>query len=97
MKTSGDQAMHMIRAFVLGAMALTVGTAASAETPTLPSTGQTTAAPSLLENSQRSEQQSRPLFTIGGVEVHLWAPVEQPYDSHMNRTAAANPMWESGE
>jgi hypothetical protein len=94
MITPGDQAMNVIRTIALGAMALMVATAASAQTrssPT-PSASQVMGAPA---NPQRNE--SRPLFTIGGLEVHVWAPRERPYDAHMNQTAAADPMWEAGE
>ena len=31
--------------------------------------------------------------TIGHLEVHLWAPMELPYDANMNRTFAADPVW----
>jgi hypothetical protein len=35
----------------------------------------------------------RHLFSIGNLPVGVWAPVEPPYDSRANRTAAANPAW----
>jgi hypothetical protein len=40
-----------------------------------------------------SLQESPPLFRIGGLPVHLWAPVPPPYDSSANRNLAADPVW----
>jgi hypothetical protein len=43
--------------------------------------------------SPRSETQSAPQFTIGGVGVHVWAPLEQHYNSGANRDPAGEPPW----
>ena len=37
--------------------------------------------------------QSRPLFKIGGLPVHVYAPVEPPYNAAANRNLAADPLW----
>jgi hypothetical protein len=38
--------------------------------------------------------ESQPLFNLGGVGVHVWAPVESPYDSHANTNLAH--VWGAG-
>ena len=43
-----------------------------------------------------SDQQSRPLFTIGGLPVRAWAPVEPHYNAAANRNLAADPLWGPG-
>jgi len=75
--------------------AITLATIASAQAqnPQVPSQDQTTTAPALVPNPTPNPPQSRPLFTIGHFEVHLWAPVEPPYDANDNRNQAANPVW----
>jgi hypothetical protein len=35
----------------------------------------------------------KPLFTVGGFGVYLWAPVAPPYDASNNRNFAANSVW----
>jgi hypothetical protein len=37
--------------------------------------------------------QSRPLFKIGALPVHVHAPVEPPYNAAANRNLAADPLW----
>jgi hypothetical protein len=37
-----------------------------------------------------------PLFTIGGVEVRVWAPVEPPYNAEANGNLAARDIWSAG-
>jgi hypothetical protein len=87
------------RAAMVGATVLVAAAVASAhaQSPQVPDTGGQTIAPTVPAPPLAGEAGSRPLFTIGKLEVHLWAPVEATYDAHMNHTAAANPMWESGE
>jgi hypothetical protein len=43
-----------------------------------------------------SDLQSRPLFTIGGLPVRVWAPVEPHYNAAANRNIAADPLWGPG-
>jgi hypothetical protein len=40
-----------------------------------------------------SAPQSQPLFTIGELGVHVWAPVESPYDSHANTNLATGSLF----
>jgi hypothetical protein len=83
---------------IMGASALMVATIVSAQAqgPAVPNTSQTTAAPVPAQNPQGTVQQSVPLFTIAGVPVRVWAPIEPSYDPNMNRTAAEGPMWDAG-
>jgi hypothetical protein len=96
--------MRMINSAVVGAtlwgasvLGAVTGTPAQAQAPQVPAAGQVTMAPAVPAPPLAGEAQSRPLFTLGKLEVHLWAPVEASYDAHMNHTAAANPMWGSAE
>jgi hypothetical protein len=87
--------MNTIGIAVLSAAALMVATTGSAlaQNPASPNSSQVMRTPSFPPEPQRSVPQSRPLFTIGGVEVHGWAPVEQPYNANANRNLAADPLW----
>ena len=89
--------MNMIRAAVLGVTVLMAATAvpALAQSPQLPNTSGMTQAPGIAGAPQQSERQSRPLFTIGGLEVHMWAPVEPYYNANINRPLAEVPLWDN--
>jgi hypothetical protein len=50
---------------------------------------------SIQGNVEDNAPEGQPLFTIGGLGVHVWAPVESPYDSHANGSLAG-PMGEGG-
>ena len=40
--------------------------------------------------------QTSSLFTIGGFEVHLWAPVAPPYNAEANGHLATRDIWSAG-
>jgi hypothetical protein len=86
----------VVVAYVL--MGMNAGASAQRVTPApLPSTpaaSQTLQAPYAPRNPDRSAAQSSPLFRIGQVPVVLWAPVQPPYNSKVNRSQAANPLWD---
>lgn len=84
------------RIFGASALMVTMIASAQAQSPAVPSATQTTEAPVPLANPAGTAQQSAPLFTIAGVPVRVWAPIEPSYDPNMNRTAAQGPMWEAG-
>lgn len=90
--------MNKIAAMAFTISALMVATVATtqAQTPRVPGTSQTTQAPFVPPAPEPSGPQPHTLFKIAGVPVHVWAPVEAPYDANMDRTAAANPIWEAG-
>ena len=48
------------------------------------------------DGSGRDEPRSPPLFTLGGVDVRVWAPVEPHYSGDANRDPAAEPLWGAG-
>ena len=85
--------------------ALMLATAASAQVKkpaadpppkSVSAASQTVMARPVLTNPDASVTRPPALFKIGNVPLGLWAPVEPPYDAHMNRTQAANPVWEEG-
>jgi hypothetical protein len=41
-------------------------------------------------------QQKAPLFTLGGAEVRVWAPVAPPYNAEANGNLAARDIWGAG-
>jgi hypothetical protein len=91
----GDQAMDTIGGVILGATLFAAG-AAYAQSPSRPdqSGSAVTQAPYYYPTPPlQGESQRRPLFTFGGVNVDVWAPVEPPYDPHIDRSAAADPFW----
>ncbi|HEX3575886.1 MAG TPA: hypothetical protein VHU42_14890 [Rhodopila sp.] len=83
--------------FTVSALLMATVATTRAETVRIPSTSETTQNPLVPPAPQSNGPQSRTLFKIAGVPVHLWAPVEAPYDANMDRTAAANPIWEDGD
>ena len=88
---------------MLGAAALVIGTVGApvgtawAQSPQGSGFNQETTAPALRGRPQDGLPESRPLFSIGKLEVHIWAPMEPYYDANMNRNAAANPIWGEAE
>jgi hypothetical protein len=46
--------------------------------------------------SLRDEPGSSPLFTIGGMGVRVWAPVEPHYNGEANRDPTAESLWGPG-
>jgi hypothetical protein len=82
---------------VVGASALILATAGPAGAQ---NSASDQSEPAPMESAQGTVEDnapdSQPLFTIGGVGVHVWAPVESPYDSRANGSLAGGPMWEGG-
>jgi hypothetical protein len=46
--------------------------------------------------SGRDDRQSRPLFTLGGLGVRVWAPLERHYNVEANRNLAGQSIWDAG-
>jgi hypothetical protein len=63
--------------------------------PPAAGTSQTTLAPFVQQGPDLGPDQTHPLFSIGHLPVLVWTPVEQSYNSRMNRSAASNPLWEA--
>jgi hypothetical protein len=81
-------------------MALTAGANAQNRAPVPvspppPGASQTTLAPFVQQGLDQGSDQTHPLFSIGHLPVLVWTPVEQSYNSRMNRSAASNPLWEA--
>jgi len=85
--------MRPIGVAAAAAVILATIASAQAQNPQNPSQDQITSAPAIVPGSAPNQSESRPLFTIGNFEVHLWSPVEPPYDAHNNMNQAANPVW----
>ncbi|HEY4044331.1 MAG TPA: hypothetical protein VGM32_21135 [Rhodopila sp.] len=60
-----------------------------------PGANQTLQAPYTPRNPNLGPGEAHPLFTIGREPVVVWAPVEPPYSSKMNRSQAGNPVWDT--
>lgn len=95
--------MKTLGAAVLGASVLMLATGAFAQ-PQRSVQGQNPKAATVHKveqtqaiqgNDTSGTQQSTPLFTLGNVGVHLWAPVEPSYNANANRNLAADPLWEA--
>ncbi len=90
--------MNRMGAVVLGASGLMAATidAGWSRGAAVPNASQATPTQSVPAVTESIAPQSTPLFTLRGMTVYLWAPVEPTYDANMNRNSAANPLWESG-
>lgn len=90
--------MNKISLVVLVAVASMAVASAQAQMPGNPEdNSQMTVAPAQSFENQENREQSRPLFTFGGIEAHVWAPLEAPYNSKMNRSRAEDPLWSQGD
>ena len=90
--------MNRIIAVVFGVLAVAGATAAYGQerNPQMPSASDIIGPVSGGIESERSDRQSLPLFTFGGLEVRVWAPVEPHYSSEANRNLADQPFWGAG-
>ncbi|MDR3534894.1 MAG: hypothetical protein P4L71_00215 [Acetobacteraceae bacterium] len=87
--------MNTISTAAFGAFVIMAASAAHGQQPDVDMSATSrmdTARPDLTVVAPQSAQQSRPLFMLGSVEVHLWAPIQLPYDPHANRNFAADPF-----
>ena len=48
------------------------------------------------QSASAGAPQTRPLFAIGRVGVHVWAPVPPPYNAEANGDLAARYLWGAG-
>jgi hypothetical protein len=58
--------------------------------PQAPGVGQVTE-PGLVPGQE--DRQSRRLFTLDGLDVHVWAPLEPHYSAEVNRNPAGQTIW----
>jgi hypothetical protein len=87
--------MHPIMAVALGGLAVMVASTANSQerNSPMPYTGQAYGTGSAADGAARDEPPSRPLFTVGGLDVHVWAPAEPHYNGDADRDPAAEPLW----
>jgi hypothetical protein len=90
--------MHPIMAVALSGLAVMVASTANSQerSSPMPDTGHAYGIGSAADGAARDEPRSPPLFTAGGLEVHVWAPVEPHYNGDANRDPAAEPLWHAG-
>jgi hypothetical protein len=62
----------------------------------LPDTGQALGIGSTADGAAQDEPQSRPLFTVGNLDIRVWAPVKLHYNPDANRNLAGEPPWTRG-
>jgi hypothetical protein len=87
--------MNRLVAVALCASALMAATVDDGRTREAPRPSQ--AAPNQsIQAVTGSASQSTPLFKIGGMTVHIWAPVEPTYNANANRNLSGDALWESG-
>ena len=89
--------MKRTGAAVLGLFAVMVatGVSAAAQSPQTPGISHEVTGSSVASGTEGSVPQSHTLFTIAGVGVSVWAPVEPFYNGNANRNLAADPLWEA--
>jgi hypothetical protein len=87
--------MNPIMTAALGSLALLAASAAYAQQRNSPAAGASYVfgAGPASGGSPVDAPGSSPLFTIGGVGVHVWAPVEPHYNGEANRDPAAESLW----
>jgi hypothetical protein len=62
----------------------------------MPDTGHAYGLGYAADGAARNEPRSNPLFTVGGMDVRIWAPVEPHYNSDADRDPAAESFWHAG-
>jgi hypothetical protein len=90
--------MHPIMAVAFGGLAAIVASTANAQEPSSPilDTGHAIGIGSAADNAAPDQPPSRPLFTVGNLDVRIWAPMEPHYNGDANRDAAAESLWAPG-
>ena len=87
--------MNRCIAVVFGVVAVAGAATANGQElyPQPPGVGQVTAPGSV---SGRDDRQSRRLFTLDGLDVRVWAPLEPHYNAESNRNLAGQTIWGAG-
>jgi hypothetical protein len=90
--------MNRILAIACGGLAVVVASNAhgQARSSPPPVPGYVAGVGSSADGSVRSEPRPTPMFTFGDLDVHIWAPVEPPYNGDANRDPAGVPFWSAG-
>jgi hypothetical protein len=90
--------MNRVLAVAFGGLVMLVAAAAYGQEPNSPAAdpGYVFGIGPGAGGSAQDELPSPPLFTIGGLDVRMWAPVEPHYNGAANRDPAAEPFWNGG-
>jgi hypothetical protein len=90
--------MNRIVAVVFSVIVVAGATAAYGQerNPQVPGAAQVTGIGPAGAGPQEGERQSRLLFTFGGTNVRIWAPVERHYNAKANRNLAKQTIWGAG-
>jgi hypothetical protein len=90
--------MHRIIAIAFGGVAVVAASTALGQERSSPAadTSNVFGVGPAADGSARDEPRSRPLFTLGGLDVRVWAPVEPHYNGDANRDPAAESLWGAG-
>ena len=85
-------------AIAFGAFVALAAAAAHGQEPSPPDvdSGYVFGRGSAVDGSARGGAQSPALFTIGGMNVRVWAPMEPHYNTEADRDPAAEPLWGAG-
>jgi hypothetical protein len=91
--------MNQVLAVALGAMAVVAASPAHGQersAPT-PDKGYVLGVGSSADGSARDHPRSSPpLFTFGGLDVRVWAPVKPHYNAAANPNPAGQALWGAG-
>jgi len=90
--------MNRNLAVAFGGLVILAAAAAYGQEPNSPAadTSNVFGAGSAADGSAWEEPQSPTLFTIGGLDVHIWTPVEPHYNGEADRDPAGEPFWNAG-
>jgi len=85
--------MNIAGALILGSSVAVMTTAALGQERMLPPAGADRQIGAASNPVPPEPGRSPPLFKIGGLSVHVWAPVEPDYNAEANRNLAADQLW----
>jgi hypothetical protein len=90
--------MNRILTLAFGGIALVAASTAYGQEPgsQIPNAGYMFGLGPDVNGSGQSEQRSLPLFTLGELDIHVWAPMQPHYNANANRDPAAEPFWNGG-
>jgi hypothetical protein len=90
--------MNQVCAVAFSVFVLVGATTAHAQEqdPEMPSVSHFSGTEPAGAGSMQDDQQSHPLFTFGGLDIRVWAPVEPPYNARANGNLAERPFGGAG-
>jgi hypothetical protein len=91
--------MNQITAMAIGGLAMVAASAAHGQERNTPVADANSAFGIGQDavGSPPAEPRSSPLFTFGGLNIRVWAPVEPHYSADANRNLAGEPLWHMNE